>query len=101
MSQKSNFHSIINSEKPVLIDFYAGWCGPCKSYSPIVQQLKQELGDSVKVIKIDVDKNQQLAGNLQVRSIPTTMIFQNGEMKWKAVGAQSLPVLKKALLELV
>ena len=100
MSQKSNFHSIINSEKPVLIDFYADWCGPCKSYSPIIQQLKQELGDSVKVIKIDVDKNQQLAGNLQVRSIPTTMIFQNGEMKWKAVGAQSLPVLKQALLQL-
>lgn len=100
MSQKSNFHSIINSEKPVLIDFYADWCGPCKSYSPIIKQLKQELGDDVKVIKIDVDKNQQLAGNLQVRSIPTTMIFQHGEMKWKAVGAQSLPVLKQALLEL-
>jgi len=100
MSQKSNFHSIINSEKPVLIDFYADWCGPCKSYSPIIKQLKQELGDSVKVIKIDVDKNQELAGNLQVRSIPTTIIFQNGEMKWKAVGAQSLPTLKQALLEL-
>ncbi|MEM8524922.1 MAG: thioredoxin [Bacteroidota bacterium] len=98
---KSNFHSIINSEKPVLIDFYADWCGPCKSYSPIIQQLKQELGDAVKVIKIDVDKNQQLAGNLQVRSIPTTMIFQNGEMKWKAVGAQSLVVLKEALTEMV
>ncbi|MEL6717537.1 MAG: thioredoxin [Bacteroidota bacterium] len=98
---KSNFHSIIKGEKPVLIDFYADWCGPCKSYSPIIQQLKQEVGDSVKVVKIDVDKNQQLAGNLKVRSIPTTMIFQNGELKWQAVGAQSLPVLKQALERLV
>ena len=100
MSQKSNFHSIINSKKPVLIDFYADWCGPCKSYSPIIQQLKQELGDEVKVIKIDVDKNQSLSNNLNVRSIPTTMIYQNGELKWRAMGAQSLMVLKQQLANL-
>ncbi|MEM9886115.1 MAG: thioredoxin [Bacteroidota bacterium] len=100
MSQKSNFHTIINSEKPVLIDFYADWCGPCKSYSPVVQQLKQELGDQVKVIKINVDKNQALSNNLAVRSIPTTMIYQKGELKWRAMGAQTLATLKQQLSNL-
>ncbi|MEM0994300.1 MAG: thioredoxin [Bacteroidota bacterium] len=100
MSQKSNFHTIINSERPVLIDFYADWCGPCKSYSPIIQQLKKDLGDQVKVIKIDVDKNPTLSNNLNVRSIPTTMIYQNGQLKWRAMGAQSLVVLKQQIANL-
>lgn len=95
MSQKASFKDIINSDTPVIIDFYADWCGPCKVYSPTITKLKEELGDQVKVIKIDVDKNQSLSGSLQVRSIPTTMIFRNGELKWRAPGVQSLPTLKR------
>lgn len=95
MSQKSSFKEIINSETPVVIDFYADWCGPCKTYSPTIAKLKDEMGDDVKVIKIDVDKNQPLSQKLQVRSIPTTMIFRKGELKWRAAGVQPLSMLKK------
>lgn len=95
MSQKSNFNSIISGEIPVLIDFYADWCGPCKSYSPIIAQLKNEMGDQIKVIKIDVDKNQALSNKYGIRSIPTTMLFRDGKLMWQAPGAQSLTVLKQ------
>ncbi len=95
MSQKSSFKEIINSDIPVLIDFYADWCGPCKTYSPTIAKLKDEMGGEIKVIKIDVDQNQPLSQKLQVRSIPTTMIFRNGELKWRASGVQPLSMLKK------
>lgn len=82
----AKFSEIINSDQPVLIDFYADWCGPCKMVSPIVQEVARETTGKAKVIKIDVDKNQQLAGKLQIRGVPTLMIYKNGELKWRQAG---------------
>lgn len=96
----ANFKDLINSDKPVLIDFYADWCGPCKVQGPILEQLKNKIGDSATIVKIDVDRNQQLAGALNVRSIPTLMIYQNGEQKWKKTGVASAHELETTLAEL-
>ena len=98
---KTTFEKIIHSEKPVLIDFHADWCGPCKTLAPIIEDLKGEMGDRIRVVKIDVDRNRQLSQKLQIQSIPTLMIFQNGELKWRAMGVQTLAVLKKQLEALV
>lgn len=94
---KTSFQELINSETPVLIDFYADWCGPCKAFAPTLDNLKHELGDKVKIIKIDVDRNEQLSNQLQIRSIPTVMLFQNGELKWQALGAQSIQTLRREI----
>ncbi|HMP28451.1 MAG TPA: thioredoxin [Saprospiraceae bacterium] len=83
------FEDLIQSETPVLIDFYADWCGPCKVLGPIVQQVKNEMGDAIKVVKIDVDANQAVASKLQVMSIPTMMIYKKGKQLWRVSGVQS------------
>lgn len=82
----SNFISIIDSTTPVLIDFYADWCGPCKMLAPILKEVKFELNNEVKIIKIDVDKNQSLAAKYQVRGVPTMMLFKNGNQLWRQSG---------------
>ncbi|OIP82460.1 MAG: thioredoxin [Porphyromonadaceae bacterium CG2_30_38_12] len=86
---KGNFESIINESRPVVVDFHALWCGPCKTQSPILKQLAEELGERIKVIKIDIDQNQSIAGRYQIQSVPTLMIFKNGQIIHKQAGVHS------------
>jgi thioredoxin 1 len=93
----STFKEIIQSDKPVLVDFFATWCGPCKMMVPVLKQLKDELGDSVTIIKIDVDKEPKAASALGIQGVPTLMIFRKGEQKWRQSGALTVRQLKDAL----
>jgi len=86
---KANFNSIINSETLVLVDFFAEWCGPCKTQSPILKDLATELGEKVKIIKIDVDRNTEIAARYQIMSVPTLMIFKNGITKYNQPGVHT------------
>jgi len=91
------FNEIIDTEIPVLVDFYATWCGPCQTMMPVLDQLKKDLGDGIKIIKIDVDKNKALASKFQVRGVPAFMIFKNGKQVWRGAGVQPLHELKSQI----
>jgi len=95
----SSFDQLIQSDKPVLIDFYATWCGPCQMLGPILKEVKDQLGDRVSIIKIDVDKNQELAAMQQVRGVPTMMLFQNGKQLWRQSGVLSKEEIIKNILD--
>lgn len=96
-TQKTSFGDLINSDKPVLVDFFATWCGPCQAMTPVLAELAQEVGDTATIIKIDVDKNPQVAGHFQVMGVPTFVVFQSGEIKWRQSGMVPKGILKKAL----
>ena len=86
VQMKSSFQRIIDSKTPVLVDFFADWCGPCKMLAPILKQVKDELGNDIKIVKIDVDKNQSLAQKYLVRGVPTMLLFKDGKQVWRESG---------------
>lgn len=94
---KQNFNTIIDSKTPVLVDFFADWCGPCKMLAPILKDLKKELGEGIKIVKIDVDKNQPLATKYQVRGVPTMLLFKDGKQLWRQSGV----VQKNQLISII
>lgn len=93
----SNLTEILNGDTPVLIDFFAEWCGPCKMMTPVLKDLKDDLGDEVIILKIDVDKNNAIAAKYQIKGVPTFMIFKQGKMLWR----QSGMLQKQDLIELI
>ncbi len=93
------FQQIINGDKPVLIDFFATWCGPCKAMSPIVESLGKELQGQARVLKIDVDKNQALAAQYQIQAVPTFMIFKRGKVVWKKAGGTDRMTIMQQIRE--
>jgi thioredoxin 1 len=94
-----NFNQIIQSDKPVLVDFFATWCGPCQMLAPILKDVKTNLGERISIIKIDVDKNQAVATQYQVRGVPTMILFQNGKQLWRQSGVISKEEIIKIIVE--
>ncbi|NPA42807.1 MAG: thioredoxin [Chlorobi bacterium] len=92
---------VLKSDVPVVVDFWAVWCGPCRMIAPIMEQLEQRYGDKIKVVKVDVDREQKYAAQFGVRNIPTVLVFQNGEPIGRQVGVAPLEVFTKALDQLV
>lgn len=91
------FQEIIQSDKPVLIDFFATWCGPCQQLAPILKQVKEVMGERISILKIDVEKNEQLAAQYQVKGVPTMLLFQNGKQLWRQSGVLS----KEQLIQII
>ena len=94
----TNFNELIQSEKPILVDFFATWCGPCKMLSPILKDVKDQLGDQISIIKIDVDKNQQIAAQYQIRGVPTMILFQKGQQLWRQSGVLDKSTIVNTIL---
>ena len=95
----NSFENIIKSEKPVLIDFFATWCGPCKMLAPVLKEVKDSLGERITILKIDVDKNQDLSSKYQVRGVPTMILFQNGKQLWRQSGVLTKDEIIKNIVE--
>ncbi len=94
------FNEMINGELLTLVDFFATWCGPCKMMHPILEQLKEKMGDDIRILKVDVDKNEALSMQYRIQSVPTLMLFKKGEMLWRQSGAMSLNDLMQKISQL-
>jgi thioredoxin 1 len=92
------FQEIIQSETPTLVDFFATWCGPCQTMMPVLDQLKDKMGDKIRIIKIDIDKNQDVAAKFKVRGVPTFVLFQQGEILWRQSGAMDVNTLHNKII---
>src|SRR5688500_2218144 len=96
-----SFQEVINSGKPVLVDFFAEWCGPCKMMAPILTEVKSSLGEKIKVLKVDVDKNANAAKAYSVQGVPTLILFKEGQIKWRQSGVVRAPELKEILAKFI
>ena len=94
------FNEMINGEQLTLVDFFATWCGPCKMMHPNLEQLKEKMGDDIRILKVDVDKNEALSMQYRIQSVPTLMLFKKGEMLWRQSGAMSLNDLMQKISQL-
>lgn len=94
------FNEMINGEQLTLVDFFATWCGPCKMMHPILEQLKEKMGDDIRILKVDVDKKEALSMQYRIQSVPTLMLFKKGEMLWRQSGAMSLNDLMQKISQL-
>ena len=97
MANQASFSQLIQSDIPVLVDFSAEWCGPCKMLAPVLSEVKKRVGDKVKIIKIDIDKNESVARSFNVQSVPTLIVFQKGETKWRQSGLMTAVQLENVL----
>jgi len=94
-TENKSFREVINGDQPVLVDFSAEWCGPCKMMPPILKELKDELKDSITILKLDIDRNPNIARDFQIQSVPTLLIFQKGAVKWRQSGVIPAKQLKQ------
>jgi thioredoxin 1 len=95
------FSDIVKSDTPTLVDFYATWCGPCQMMSPVLDRLKNEMGSQVRILKIDVDKNQEVADKFKVRGVPTFILFKKGEILWRQSGGMDINTLKNKIKQAI
>lgn len=98
---ENNFSTLINSEKPTLVDFYATWCGPCKMMNPVIEETKSVLGDTANILKVDIDKNRDAAIKYGIRSVPTVILFKNGEPVWRQAGLATKNSLVDKIVEFI
>lgn len=98
-NKRETFGEIINGDTPVLVDFFAEWCGPCKLMKPVLEELHTRMGDKVRILKIDVDKSPSVTSALQIQSVPTLMLFQHGKTLWRKSGVLQASQLEKIIQE--